>query len=316
MNIAAIFLTVFMIFGCPAIVNADLNDGLVVYYPFNGNTHDESGYGNDAIAHGEIQYVAGRNGRAIYFNNPVGHSTVTQWLELPYSNSIKALEDSSFTISICFTSTDDGQRNGRLFGNKQSIVLDYNSGAQINAYGWMRDNGGTQYLIAHDLTDPSIAVVTDGEFHCVSIILDRDQQLLMEYVDNMLVDSISVPNLSEIDFSGLVLGATTFPDQYGAKQTSVDELRIYNRALSAPEIRAIYNNQEGYNEGFEAGKEYCRNHPEECGIIYASGVCATFDLFTNTLHIPCLDMGTSYWLDLELISSDPVQLRLTGFGEN
>jgi hypothetical protein len=47
------------------------------------------------------------------------------------------------------------------------------------------------------------------------------------------------------------------------------------------------------------------------------GQCASFDLFTNTLHIPCIDLGISYWLDLSLESggSGEVMLRLTGFGK-
>ena len=31
---------------------ADLNDGLVAYYPFNGNANDESGNGNDGTVNG------------------------------------------------------------------------------------------------------------------------------------------------------------------------------------------------------------------------------------------------------------------------
>ena len=31
---------------------ADLNDGLVAYYPFNGNARDESGNFNDGTVHG------------------------------------------------------------------------------------------------------------------------------------------------------------------------------------------------------------------------------------------------------------------------
>ncbi len=74
---------------------------------------------------------------------------------------------------------------------------------------------------------------------------------------------------------------------------------------------------------FEAGKQYCINNPNACGL-YSScdcgenvvrNMCATFDFFTNTLHIPCLDLGISYWLDLKLINTEPVQLELTDFGK-
>ena len=42
---------------------ADLNKGLVAYYPFNGNANDVSGFGNDGTAHGNVDFTAnGRNG--------------------------------------------------------------------------------------------------------------------------------------------------------------------------------------------------------------------------------------------------------------
>ncbi len=91
-----------------------------------------------------------------------------------------------------------------------------------------------------------------------------------------------------------------------------------------------------YNEGFEAGKSYCQTHLAECGITVGEKECpeyecepcsstvgttsaddsckASFNLFTNTLHVPCLSMGDEYWLDLKLINSEPVQLEMTSFG--
>ena len=41
-----------MVFGNYA--NAGLNDGLVAFYPFNGNADDESGNENHGTAHGAI----------------------------------------------------------------------------------------------------------------------------------------------------------------------------------------------------------------------------------------------------------------------
>jgi hypothetical protein len=45
--------------------------------------------------------------------------------------------------------------------------------------------------------------------------------------------------------------------------------------------------------------------------------CATFDFLTNTLHIPCLNLGTtSYWLDLGLVGYDPITFEIKNFGDN
>ena len=39
---------------CATAVHADLTNGLVAYYPFNGNANDASGKGNDGTVHGAI----------------------------------------------------------------------------------------------------------------------------------------------------------------------------------------------------------------------------------------------------------------------
>ncbi len=45
--------------------------------------------------------------------------------------------------------------------------------------------------------------------------------------------------------------------------------------------------------------------------------CSTFDIFSNTLHVPCFNGGsTMYWLDLELTGSEPVTLELKDLGTN
>lgn len=43
-----------IVIGLSGIAVADLNDGLVAYYPFNGNANDESDNGNHGIVSGAI----------------------------------------------------------------------------------------------------------------------------------------------------------------------------------------------------------------------------------------------------------------------
>ena len=51
------------------IAHAGLTDGLVAYYPFNGNAHDESGHGYDGTESGNVEYVKGVVGTALAVNN-------------------------------------------------------------------------------------------------------------------------------------------------------------------------------------------------------------------------------------------------------
>ncbi len=72
---------------------------------------------------------------------------------------------------------------------------------------------------------------------------------------------------------------------------------------------------EKYEQGYQAG--LTQGGSEECPPP-AEGTCATYDFIVNTLHIPCLSAGTgpTYWLDLKMISNDPVQLELEKSGIN
>ena len=56
-------LAVGIVLSFTAYTSATLNDGLVAYYPFNGNANDESGNRNDGIVHGAT-LTTDRNGNA------------------------------------------------------------------------------------------------------------------------------------------------------------------------------------------------------------------------------------------------------------
>lgn len=43
-----------IVFAVDGMAYADLNDGLVAYYPFNGNADDESGNGNHGTVYGAV----------------------------------------------------------------------------------------------------------------------------------------------------------------------------------------------------------------------------------------------------------------------
>jgi len=217
-----------------------LNEGLVAYYPFDGNANDASGNGNDGVITGNVVYVQGRNDldQAVYFNNPYGSVTANQYMSLPYSQSIQNMESSSFTISIFYKTTDNFQYNGRLFGNAPYFVMDYNAGNKAQAYSHVSD-GSNNYYVAKSADNNPNAITTDGQFHWQSLVLDRENNSLSQYIDGNLIDVTDISAIESINLNGLVLGASRVPDTYGARLTAVDELRLYNRALSESEIKQL-----------------------------------------------------------------------------
>jgi hypothetical protein len=55
MNKSRVFIIALaIVFAVDGMAYADLNDGLVAYYPFNGNADDESGNGNHGTVYGAV----------------------------------------------------------------------------------------------------------------------------------------------------------------------------------------------------------------------------------------------------------------------
>ena len=94
-----------------------LSTGLVAYYPFAGDVNDTSGNNKTITVVGSASYTSANGRSGIRFDNPTGYASATNYLKVPNSTSITSLGAGSFTISICYSSTDTAKVNGRLLGN-------------------------------------------------------------------------------------------------------------------------------------------------------------------------------------------------------
>ncbi len=216
----------------------------VVNYKFNGNFLDSSGSGNDGTAAGSISFVAGQDGQAAYFDNPSGSSFASQWIDLPNSASITSLALKSFTYALRIRSTDTNQINGRLFGNAapvgsgSGIVLDYNAGGVPEAYHSVQ--GTYAVLSSADVAGDPRAYVTDGNWHWIAVVVDRSNNLTLQYVDGSLVSSESLgAEIGFISMSDLAIGRVTGQPHYAARLTAVDEFLLFDTALEPNQIPGV-----------------------------------------------------------------------------
>jgi len=88
--LAILALAVAAIFSC-GISFAGINDGLVAYYPFDGNANDESGNGNNATEiFGGVSFDNGLTGQGVRFggyDNP-GHIKVPNSATLQFGTNV------------------------------------------------------------------------------------------------------------------------------------------------------------------------------------------------------------------------------------
>ncbi len=234
--IAFYFITVIVSAGN---VSASLTDGLIAYYPFNGNANDESIHGNHGLTQGGVHLTTDRfqNENSAYsFDGIDGHIVI---------NDSESL-DISGPITITSWILTNNTSIGNAIVNKLGSTLESRNGY----YTYVSD-----YDVANKFhfgltcdwpqigqTGSSTTSVDDGIWHHVTGTYDG--ATIKVFVDGRLEDSKSYSSGILTNDNQLNIGWDPW-NSYGHENRhfngKIDDVRIYNRALSEDEIRALYN---------------------------------------------------------------------------
>lgn len=214
-------------------VLADLNDGLVAYYPFDGNANDESSNRHDGTVNGPT-LTEDRFGNA---NSAYSFDGVNDFIEIANSDTLE-IGYHDYTIAAWIKTVPNN--NGRIFSKGSSGCVT----------GYMMRMGGTQgsklYLEnAKDGTCEIVATgnvtINDNAWHFVVGVVDRDIGAKI-YVDSNLDVQVnhdtSMHDLS--NNNNPMIGFNDVGDYYEPFNGVIDDVRIYNRALSEEEIQTLY----------------------------------------------------------------------------
>ncbi len=213
--------------------------GLVGCYPFEGNANDKSVSENNGVVYGATPAVDrfGVSSRAYSFNG------VDNYIKASASN----LPQTERTVSIWFFTSNLNTRPGLLgYGGdntgRTSFIMVMNSG----------DRGTNEYMVqCHnnvnrlEVTYPSSPI---GKWHHWLVTTSATGTTM--YLDGSLIasNSLFINNTwtTARDFSiGVSVspyGYAPYTDTYIAYfDGSLDDIRIYNRELSASEILSLYH---------------------------------------------------------------------------
>jgi len=229
----------------PASVQSS-KSGLVAWYPLNGNANDASGNGNNAIANGSVKFVSGYIDQAASFSQ--------SWFQIP--NILNNLQ--SFSIS--------------LWVNEQGMTNagpgDAEAGGE--AYIWFGDNEiqwagiaswGGAWAGVGDTNVAIVATVNDaaGQPIPVDLVMQKSQwrnhwhHLVMTYdsqqasrslfIDGVFINQRTASKATSLYGVGAIASHTWW---YGTNRNyrllgQIDDVRIYNRALSTTDILSLYN---------------------------------------------------------------------------
>ncbi len=225
---------------------SSLNVGLVAYYPFNGNANDATDNGYDGIVNGAV-LGADRFGQP---NSSYSFAGTNNWIRV---NVGPEFFKPAFTFSVWVNFADFANYYPQIVTGDTYYIhcsglgpaYPPNLQQKIAFYQQAQPypEGGI-YRQGEMITTNVCA--TNAWYHLCIVRSDADFKM---YVNGTL--SAQVTDSNRISLSGSYLSFGSNPldsGQYSSLHGSLDDIRIYNRALSAFEIQALY----GVNPGVSA----------------------------------------------------------------
>lgn len=215
------------IFSSNAQVN--LNEGLVGYYPFNGNANDESPNSNDGTINGAV-LTNDRFG----LSNSAYNFDGNDYISIIDDQSIRPI---NFTISIWC-------RFDNLNGLQLLLDKHLGSGALDSYEIWFQNNqmwGTIDNQSGFGPFIPPSFVPNIQNWDHITYTFDDDNNIQKLFINSTMVEESSVNISIGYDNEPLLIGASN--DQQNPKfffNGDLDDIRIYNRVLSENEITELF----------------------------------------------------------------------------
>ena len=192
-------------------------NGLVGWWPFNGNANDESGNGNNGSNNGAT-LTTDRNGVA---NQAYSFDGIDDYI------SILRNYQGSFTTSIWFNSNGNSQYKPLI------DAFDVNWEIQIidSFLAYVSFDNSSNYQVFN-----SSVLITNNNWN--NLICTYNSSILNFYLNGTQIDQFTV-NTLPINSGNYFLGASlTGSDQYF--EGKLDDIGIWNRVLTTCEIQNLY----------------------------------------------------------------------------
>lgn len=214
-------------------------NGLVGYWPFNGNANDESGNGNNGTVNGAT-LTSDRNGIA---NSAYSFDGVNDYIEVPHSNSISII--GNITISAWVKTNGSNGLNYQTIVSKRETYWTWEYAMFLSYH--TNTPHDTKFLAARALgmgnqeQGWSITPYIQNSWENWVVTISNNQMKI--YKNGVLDYSQAFSLLPVNQVCPLLFGKNTLADNTNSEQFygNIDDIGIWNRALTQQEITALYN---------------------------------------------------------------------------
>ncbi len=221
---------------------SSLNDGLVLYLPFNSGEEllDKSGNGNDATNYGATWTSNGKIGGAYGFYKN------SSKLRIPYNSKLSFNYNNNFSVFFWFFPLTNTGKSPFLISRGEAKINLSHYNYKIAYYALSNisviiSNSSGQQIVVSNYS------IKNNDWNFIGLVYNSANHTLTGYgKDGNSFGSLVLSGVST-DLNDLFIGGLSSPnsgnfrEEYYSFNGSIDEVRIYNRALFKEEIQELYS---------------------------------------------------------------------------
>lgn len=265
------------------------NGDLVAYYKFDEGSgsivSDIIGNGNSGTIYG-AKWVDGKHGKALSFDGD-------DYVSISHNNKLDLGNIMDYSVAVWIRTIEYDMRD----------IVAKDDGTGVYPLSLRIWDGLVGLFVYDGNSAPGVystgALVNDGKWHHVVGVRSTKEDKLKIYVDGELVESVTdttIGSIANTDSMTVGNGGNNYV-QYGF-HGEIDDVRIYNKALSDEEVKQIYGNviictdSDGGNNLFLKGQtqdssgnlrtDYCMDNASDIAEFY----CKDDTIYGNYTSCP------------------------------
>jgi len=211
---------------------ADITTGLIAKFDFNGNANDLSTNGNNATVSGAT-LVADRFGNA---NNAYSFNGSSDYIEIPNST---AYNNQLYTLSFWAKTSAPSSSGSGGFDVNPALISKLSPSTTVTYDNWVFYEGnGTPGFACYSTSGLGGPVFNDNNWHNIVTTVNTDS--VRFYFDGALVGKV-VRGTNLIFNTQPIRIGRSIATYWKAYDGTIDDFRIYNRAISSCDVDSLYN---------------------------------------------------------------------------
>ncbi len=237
-----LFIPLFLCLFTSTFGQLNLNQGLVGFYPFSGNTNEVTGLGLNGIPRNGVQLTTDRFGTA---NSAYYFDGVDDFIQVPSNETLNPT--TAFSIALYFNTESSSVQTlvGKIaylagVGTQYQVAINFPPVPGV-LYGTNPpSNGCAGVPLNGAYVNTGAGSISNNQWYCIAATYDNG--VMKIYLNAVLIQTTTTPFniLNVCSNADVQIGSWWNGDQQRFKG-KIDDVRFYNRAITGAEVAALCN---------------------------------------------------------------------------